>query len=80
VFRNPNAHKAAWLIENAGLKGYQIGSAQVAQLHANFILNLGGATAGDIFRLIEHVRTEVDRHWNLSLIPEVKMLGQFQSV
>ncbi|MEB3355381.1 MAG: UDP-N-acetylmuramate dehydrogenase [Synechococcales bacterium] len=77
VFRNPASHAAGWLIEQTGLKGHQIGGAQVAQRHANFILNLGGATATDIFNLIQHVQEQVERQWSLLLHPEVKMLGEF---
>lgn len=78
VFRNPNPLKAAWLIEQAGLKGYQIGGAQVAQRHANFILNCGGATANEIFQLIRYVQEQVEQRWSLCLEPEVKILGDFQ--
>ena len=78
VFRNPDAYKAGWLIEQTGLKGYQIGGAQVAQRHANFILNCGGATANDIFKLIRFVQQEVLLHWSLLLETEVKMMGEFQ--
>ncbi|WP_416674684.1 UDP-N-acetylmuramate dehydrogenase [Egbenema bharatensis] len=78
VFRNPTPYKAGWLIEQTGLKGYQIGGAQVAQRHANFILNCGGATATDIFHLIQHIQETVEQHWSLLLEPEVKMLGEFQ--
>ncbi len=78
VFRNPDSHKAGWLIEQVGLKGHQIGGAQVAQRHANFILNCGGATATDIFQLIHHVQSRVQQEWSLWLEPEVKMLGEFQ--
>lgn len=78
VFRNPDSHKAAWLIEQTGLKGYQIGGAQVAQRHANFILNCGGAKANDIFQLIRYVQQQVEHHWSLSLEPEVRILGDFQ--
>lgn len=78
VFRNPNPYKAGWLIEQTGLKGFQIGGAQIAQRHANFILNCGGATATDILQLIHHVQREVERRWALCLEPEVKMLGEFQ--
>jgi len=80
VFRNPTPKTAGWLIENTGLKGYQIGMAQVAQLHANFILNCGGANASDIFRLIRHVQAEVDHHWQMLLEPEVKMIGEFEFI
>lgn len=78
VFRNPTNYKAGWLIEQAGLKGHQIGGAQIAQRHANFILNCGGATASDIFQLIRHVQQQVEQHWALCLEPEVKILGEFQ--
>ncbi|NET50600.1 MAG: UDP-N-acetylmuramate dehydrogenase [Merismopedia sp. SIO2A8] len=77
VFRNPQPHSAGWLIEQAGLKGYQIGEAQVAQRHANFILNLGQATANDICNLIQHVQSQVEHQWSLLLHPEVKLMGEF---
>ena len=78
VFRNPDSHAAAWLIEQIGLKGFQIGGAQVAQRHANFILNCGGAKASDIFQIIRHVQQQVEHHWSLQLEPEVRILGEFQ--
>ncbi|MDY6782085.1 MAG: UDP-N-acetylmuramate dehydrogenase [Cyanobacteriota bacterium] len=77
VFRNHGTHKAGWLIEQIGLKGYQIGGAQVAHRHANFILNCGEAKASDIFQLIRHVQEQVEQHWSLCLHPEVKLLGEF---
>lgn len=80
VFRNPRPRTAGWLIEQSGLKGYQIGQARVAERHANFILNCGGATASDIFRLISHVQDQVRQHWSLLLEPEVKMLGDFRTI
>ncbi|AFY51010.1 UDP-N-acetylmuramate dehydrogenase [Nostoc sp. PCC 7524] len=79
VFRNPNPYAAGWLIEQAGLKGYQIGGAQVAHLHANFIVNRGGAKASDIFHLIRHIQYEVQERWSICLEPEVKMIGEFQA-
>lgn len=79
VFRNPDAYKAGWLIEQSGLKGHQIGGAQVAERHANFILNCGGATATDIFQLIRYVQYRVQHEWELLLEPEVKILGEFQT-
>jgi UDP-N-acetylmuramate dehydrogenase len=80
VFRNPKPYTAGWLIEQTGLKGYQLGGAQVAQLHANFIVNRGGAKASDIFCLIRHIQHEVQERWSIWLEPEVKMLGEFQAV
>ncbi|MEH1781500.1 MAG: UDP-N-acetylmuramate dehydrogenase [Nostoc sp.] len=78
VFRNPKPYSAGWLIEQTGLKGYQIGGAQVALLHANFIVNRGGAKASDIFCLIRHIQHQVQERWSINLEPEVKMLGEFQ--
>jgi UDP-N-acetylmuramate dehydrogenase len=80
VFRNPAQYKAGWLIEQVGLKGFQIGGAQVAQRHANFILNCGNATATDIFQLIRHIQREVEHQWRLWLEPEVRILGDFHLV
>lgn len=77
VFRNPRPKAAGWLIEQSGLKGYQIGGAQVAQRHANFILNCGSATANDIFHLIRYVQEQVHQRWSLLLEPEVRILGEF---
>jgi len=80
VFRNPLPYTAGWIIEQTGLKGYRIGAAQVSELHANFILNQGGATATDIFRLICHIQRKVQEQWSLQLQPEVKILGAFPSI
>lgn len=77
VFRNPKPQAAGWLIEQIGLKGYQIGGAQVAHRHANFILNCSNAKADDIVRLIRHIQERVEYHWSLCLEPEVKLLGEF---
>jgi UDP-N-acetylmuramate dehydrogenase len=77
VFRNPGPKTAGWFIEQSGLKGYQIGGAQVAQRHANFILNCGSATANDIFQVIRHVQQQVEQRWSLLLEPEVRILGEF---
>jgi len=80
VFRNPHPQAAGWLIEQMGLKGHQIGEAQVSQRHANFIINSGRAKAADVFRLICYVQEQAQKHWGISLEPEVKMLGQFPVV
>ncbi len=77
VFRNPLPQYSAKLIEDLGLKGYRIGGAEVSELHANFILNRGGATAADIFNLINYVRDRVQEHFAVELEAEVKMLGEF---
>ncbi|MCS6782653.1 MAG: UDP-N-acetylmuramate dehydrogenase [Gloeomargarita sp. SKYBB_i_bin120] len=77
VFRNPPQYAAGWLIEQSGLKGFQIGRAQVSPLHANFIVNLGGATAQNIYDLICYVQATVAERWGIHLQPEVKFLGAF---
>jgi UDP-N-acetylmuramate dehydrogenase len=75
VFRNPPGDHAARLIESSGLKGCRIGGAQVSEKHANFIINTGDATAGDIAGLIDHVRREVQRRTGVCLVPEVKVVA-----
>ena len=75
VFRNPEPQKAGRLIEGLGLKGLQVGDAQVSPLHANFIVNLGGARATDIDRLIQMVQERVFNAHGIALHPEVKRLG-----
>jgi UDP-N-acetylmuramate dehydrogenase len=59
------------------LKGLRIGQAQVSELHANFILNLGGAKAREIYELIETIKLQVWEQWSVILEPEVKMIGDF---
>ena len=75
VFRNPEPLKAGRLIEELGLKGTRVGGAEVSTLHANFIVNTGGATAMDIDRLIQHVQDRVQSAHAVHLHPEVKRLG-----
>lgn len=79
VFRNPAPYAAGWLIEQTGLKGYQIGQAQVSPLHANFVVNLGGAKARDILRLVQSVQARVQAQWSVLLHPEVRLLGDFET-
>jgi UDP-N-acetylmuramate dehydrogenase len=78
VFRNPPGDHAARLIEACGLKGLRCGGAEVSPKHANFIINVGDATARDIARLIDHVQAEVERRHGVRLIPEVRRVGAFQ--
>ena len=77
VFRNPLPQFAAKLIQDAGLKGYQIGNAQVSELHGNFIVNLGNAKAKDIFSLIEHIKQVISDRYGVLLETEVKLIGNF---
>ena len=76
TFRNPPGDFAARLIEVSGLKGYRIGGAQVSEKHANFIVNLGDATADDIERLIAHMQETVQREHGIALQREVKIIGE----
>jgi UDP-N-acetylmuramate dehydrogenase len=77
VFRNPSNDFAARLIETCGLKGEQIGMAQVSEKHANFIVNLGGAKAADIEALIRYVQQRVQLKHGVRLEPEVRIIGEF---
>jgi len=76
VFRNPPGNHAAKLIEDCGLKGKRIGGAQVSEKHANFIVNVGGATATDIENLIKDVQEVVQRETGITLQREVKIVGE----
>jgi UDP-N-acetylmuramate dehydrogenase len=64
------------LIESCGLKGCRIGDAEVSEKHANFIINRGDATAGDIENLILHVQQTVQDATGTELIPEVRIVGR----
>src|SRR5450756_1047405 len=76
VFRNPQGDHAARLIEQCGLKGRQIGGAQVSEKHANFIVNTGAATAADIEDLINEVQAVVQQQTGIKLHPEVRIVGE----
>ncbi len=77
VFQNPEGHKAAQLIDRCGLKGFQIGGAQVSLKHANFIVNQGGATATEVWNVIQYVQKAVKENLNVDLITEVKKIGEW---
>ena len=76
VFRNPEGDFSGRLIEEAGLKGYCVGQACVSEKHANFILNQGGATAADIEALIHYVQETVKKKSGVTLVPEVRIIGE----
>jgi len=77
TFRNPHGDFAARLIEASGLKGYQIGGAQVSPKHANFIVNLGNATALDIELLIRRMKDTVLEKQGVALQQEVRVIGEY---
>ena len=74
TFKRPVGGYAAALIEQAGLKGFAVGGAQVSEKHAGFVVNRGGATFDDVLRLIEHIQETVLRSSGIALAPEVKIL------
>ena len=76
IFKNPKGMPAGKIIDEAGLKGVRIGGAQVSEMHGNFIVNLGSATARDIIGLIEHVQQKVLETKGIALEPEVKIIGE----
>jgi UDP-N-acetylmuramate dehydrogenase len=76
VFRNPEGDHAARLVESCGLKGFTIGRAQVSPKHANFIVNLGGASAADIEAVIDHVQAAVEARAGVRLVREVRIVGE----
>ena len=66
---------AGRLIEKCGLKGRRVGSAEISSMHANYIVNKGGATADDVLKLIDVARTAVFKEFGLELELEVKVIG-----
>lgn len=82
TFVNPPGDYAGRLIEAAGLKGVQVGGAQISHRHANFIVNPGGvgaATAADVLGLLEHVQGQVHQRFGVMLEPEVQLVGAWNS-
>ena len=75
TFKNPPGHKAWQLIEAAGCRGLRIGDAQVSDMHCNFLINLGTATAADLERLGEDVRRRVLETSGIVLEWEIKRIG-----
>ena len=76
IFRNPSGGKAGQLIDASGLKEAQVGAARVSGVHANFILNEGGATASEVLALVEQVRAEVLKKQGVRLETEVQIIGE----
>jgi UDP-N-acetylenolpyruvoylglucosamine reductase len=75
IFKNPEAIPAGKLIEELGLKGTAIGGARVSDVHGNFIINEGGATAADVLKLISIIRERARQERGIELEPEVMILG-----
>jgi UDP-N-acetylmuramate dehydrogenase len=79
MFKNPPGDFAGRLIEAAGLKGMQVGNAEISPLHANFYINHGGASASDIWRLIQMARSEVEAKFGINLELEIERAGDWGS-
>ena len=77
TFKRPEGHFAGKLIQDAELRGYQVGGAQVSEKHCGFVINTGNATAADVLQLIEDVKKIVFEKFQVELEPEVKMIGEF---
>lgn len=77
VFKRPEGYFAGALIEEAGLKGFSIGGAQVSEKHAGFIINKGDAAAKDVLDLVEHIQKTVYEKNGLRLETEIKFVGEF---
>ena len=77
MFKNPPGDFAARRSEAAGLKGYRFGGAQVSEKHANFIVNLGAASAADVRALMGRMQEEVWRKSGIWLEPEVRLVGEW---
>lgn len=75
TFKRPQGYFAGKLIMDAGLRGYRVGDAQVAEKHCGFVINRGHATAAEVKQLMNHVQSEVKKQFGVELEPEVIFLG-----
>jgi len=76
VFRRPAGHYVGPMIEELGLKGFQVNQAQVSELHAGFIVNRGQATAKDVLALIKIIQEQVKEKFGVILVPEITIIGE----
>ncbi len=76
IFRNPLPNYAGKLIEEAGLKGFSIGGAKISEMHGNFIVNAGNATAKDVLDLIQYVKEKIDHLYSIKIETEVEIIGR----
>jgi UDP-N-acetylmuramate dehydrogenase len=77
TFKRPPGYFAGKLIEDAGLRGFEIGGAQVSELHCGFVVSKGDATARDVYDLIKHVQNTVFNQFGIKIETEIKILGEF---
>lgn len=78
IFKNPPGTHAGRLIESAGLKGRRVGGAMVSERHANFIVNVGEATAAEVKQLMDEIAQSVFQREAIQLVPEIKLLGDWE--
>lgn len=77
TFKRPEGYFAGKLIDDAGLRGFQVGGAQVSEKHCGFVINKNNATAEDVMNLMKQVSEKVNEKFGVTLEPEVKRLGEF---
>lgn len=77
TFKRPEGYFAGKLVQDAGLRGYRVGGAQVSEKHCGFVINADNATAHDVCALIDDVKKKVYEEFQVELEPEVKMMGEF---
>ncbi len=80
VFKNPPTTYAGKVLEESGCKGLRVGDAMISEKHANFIVNLGSATARDVLSLIKEAQARVYKHKDLILELEIKLVGKFKEI
>jgi UDP-N-acetylmuramate dehydrogenase len=76
IFRNPLPNYAGKLIEDAGLKGFQMGGAKISEMHGNFIVNAGNATANDVLDLIQYIKDTILNLYGIKMETEVEIIGR----
>jgi UDP-N-acetylmuramate dehydrogenase len=76
IFRNPLPNYAGKLIEDAGLKGFQMGGAKISEMHGNFIVNAGNATAKDVLDLIQYIKDTILKLYGIKMETEVEIIGR----
>lgn len=76
TFKRPLGLFAGTLIDEAGLKGFAVGGAQVSEKHAGFVINKGGATAADVLALIEEIQRRIEEKNGVRLTPEIRIIGE----
>jgi UDP-N-acetylmuramate dehydrogenase len=76
TFKRPEGFFAGKLIMDAGLRGYRVGDAQVAEKHCGFVINRGNATAAEVLQLIGDVQRKVQEQFHVELEPEIRIIGE----